>query len=121
MKRKQTNKLTDKTSKPIDFTFDKLNTSLPLGHTHTIPTSTHYLLIYSCSFAGAARTNQLTYHLASLYFNHVVFICLAAPTPPPKADKTDEDTSSGEDNSDDEEALAENPAGSEYQVPTTVC
>lgn len=49
------------------------------------------------------------------------FICPAVPTPPQKADKVEDDTSSGEDNSDDEEAAADNPGVSEYQVPTTVC
>lgn len=66
-------------------------------------------------------TTDAPSHQIALHFNHVIFICLAVPTPPPKADKADEDSSSGEDNSDDEEAAAENPAASEYQVPTTVC
>ena len=46
------------------------------------------------------------------------FVCPAVPTPPQKTDKVEDDTSSGEDNSDDEEAT---PGVSEYQVPTTVC
>ena len=40
--------------------------------------------------------------------------------PPQKTDKVEDDTTSGEDNSDDEEATAENSGVSEYQVPTTV-
>ncbi|XP_027056183.1 pleckstrin homology domain-containing family F member 2-like isoform X1 [Pocillopora damicornis] len=42
-----------------------------------------------------------------------------APTPPRKAEKEGDETSSGEENSDDDEAPSENPASSEYQVPTT--
>ena len=49
------------------------------------------------------------------------FIFPAVPTPPQKTDKVEVDTSSGEDNSDDEEAAAETSGVSEYQVPTTVC
>lgn len=44
---------------------------------------------------------------------------IAVPTPPQRVEKT-EDSSSGEENSEDEEAAAENPAVSEYQVPTKV-
>lgn len=40
------------------------------------------------------------------------------PTPPQKAEKVEDDSSSGEENSDDDEPTAENPAASEYQVPT---
>lgn len=40
------------------------------------------------------------------------------PTPPQKVEKPEEDSSSGEENSEDEELVAENPASSEYQVPT---
>lgn len=49
------------------------------------------------------------------------FICPAVPTPPQKTDKVGDDTSSGEDNSDDEETAVETSGVSEYQVPTTVC
>ena len=49
-----------------------------------------------------------------------LFICSAVPAPPQKTDKVEDDTSSGEDNSDEEEAIAENSGVSEYQVPTTV-
>lgn len=41
------------------------------------------------------------------------------PTPPQKTDKVGDDTSSGEDNSDDEETAVETSGVSEYQVPTT--
>ena len=50
-----------------------------------------------------------------------LFLCPAVPTPPQKANKVEDDTSSGEDNSDDEEAAAETPGVSDHQVPTTVC
>ena len=50
-----------------------------------------------------------------------LFICPAVPTPPQKTDKVEDDTSSGEDNSDEEESTAETSGVSEYQVPTTVC
>lgn len=46
-----------------------------------------------------------------------MFIFPAVPTPPQKTEKVEDDTSSGEDNSDDDEGAAV----SEYQVPTTVC
>lgn len=50
-----------------------------------------------------------------------LFIFPAVPTPPQKTGKVEDDTSSGEDNSDDDEGAAETSAVSEYQVPTTVC
>lgn len=54
----------------------------------------------------------------TINYNYVIF--QAAPTPPRKAEKEGDETSSGEENSDDDEAPSENPASSEYQVPTTV-
>jgi len=75
--------------------------------------------VYWCDswIIGLTLYDCVSSHLGALH----CFIFPAVPTPPQKTDKVEDDTSSGEDNSDDDEGATETSAVSEYQVPTTVC
>ena len=51
----------------------------------------------------------------------LLFIVLAVPTQPQKVKKPEEDSTSGEENSEDDDLVAENSAPLEDEVPTKVC
>ena len=78
-----------------------------------------YLISYTCVVRRVFGKFIIDWNV--LLHCLLLFIVLAVPSQPQKVKKPEEDSTSGEENSEDDDLVADNSAPLEDEVPTKVC